>query len=126
MNNDLYKVVLHTPVHRKSLKLLVEKQLTFEEYDAIYDLNWSGYRLTLVAVVDRDEVRVGVSICNTKHDNFDKKVGMVNATFRALTGPVYISNHEKMPNKREVLNLLKKEHYNIAINISSYKKIVNG
>jgi hypothetical protein len=120
---DLYKVVIHTPSNESAFR---NEAISAEDLRAIYKLNTIQYRLTLVAVVDRDELRIGVSICNTKYDNFDKKIGTTNATFRALTKPTYLGNHSVMPSKREVLNKMYDVHREVAMNLEQTKKIVNG
>jgi hypothetical protein len=120
---DLYKVVIHTPSNENAFR---NETISAEDLRVIYKLNTIQYRLTLVAVVDRDELRIGVSICNTKHDNFNKKIGMVNATFRALTSHTYLSKHDSMPSKREVLNKMYEVHRQVGMNLEQTKKIVNG
>jgi hypothetical protein len=120
---DLYKLIIHTPSNENAFR---NETISPEDLRVIYKLNTTQYKLTLVAIVDRDELRIGVSICNTKHDSFDKKVGISNATIRALTSYTYLSKHEVMPSKRAVLELMYEEHRRIGMNLEKIKKVVNG
>jgi hypothetical protein len=124
---DMIKVVLHTPSEERIIKLFEAKLIGFSEgftYNLILE---KDVRMTLVAVVDREEFRVGLSICNTKHDNFNKKLGIANATMRALTNEtIYLERFYAQPTKQEVLNKLKELHTQVGMNLKDYKRMLHG
>lgn len=123
---DLFKEVLHTPLYYKAHNSMARGVMSYKEANVVYELERTGYRLTLVAVGDREELRVGVSICNTKTDQFNKKLGVSKATMRALMNPTYLSKHEVMPSKNEVLAKLKEVHCEVGSNLKAYKKMLHG
>lgn len=123
---DLVKVVLHTPTYVQAHELHIQGRMSYAERDSIFELNMSDYRLTLVALVDREEFRIGVSICNTKSDQFSKKLGNCKATVRALSKPIYLSRFDMQPTKKEVVKKLHEIHLEVATHIKDYKRQLHG